>query len=326
LVDEGYNEFHLQGGEPFICSNVFQVLDLFEQHDVEYALGSNSLLLNNEKIKKLLTYKGLKMLSISVDGATEKTHEAMRGRNTFEPTLKMMRLAAKWKSSLNSRTILSVNHVLTKINHKEIGGIFTIADRIGFDSVFVFSLSLVGNAAEHKDELFLPEREELQALQEGANVLRKINMARKIKGLNRLMFDIELFPYTWKCRLLKWSKGVTSKATQQMCGSGTSTIYIGIDGTVFPCEGARAFLDRIEREVGPYERPNVQNYTIKEAKQTESFKRIVEFLHDYEHIFTSIEPCNTCEYLRNCSICPLFAIADGEVKKCREEVLICFLF
>lgn len=323
LLAEGCTEFHLQGGEPFIRPDIFQVLDLFDLHEgVKFLISSNSLLLDEEKIKKLLNYRGLKAFSISLDGATEKTHETMRGEKTFKYTLDMMQLAAKWKSRLNSQTILTVNHVLTKVSSKEIGEIFAIADNVGFDAVFALSLSLFGNAAEHKDELYLSEREELQVLKKGTTALGKINMARQIRGLQPLMLNIEHFPYTWKCRLLKWSRGLTSSITQQKCRSGTGTIYVGADGTIFPCEGVRGFLDIIEEKVGPYERPNIQEYTIQEAKQMESFKRIVQYLHDYDRIFKSIEPCSTCEHLNKCSICPLFAVADREVKRCKEEVLM----
>lgn len=323
LLDEGYTELHLQGGEPFIRSDIFQVLDLLDQHDgVDFMISSNSLLLDEEKIKRLLEYTGLKMFSISLDGASRETHEAMRGKNTFEHTLKMMRLVAKWKSRLNSQTILAVNHVLARISSNEIDKIFAIADNVGFDYVFALSLSMLGNAVEHRDELYLSEREELNVLQKGATTLRKINVARQIKGLHPLMFNVELFPYRWKCRLLKWSRSLVCSVTQQKCKSGTGTIYIGADGTIFPCEGIRVFLNMIEEKVGPYERPNIQECTIQEAKNGESFRRIVEYLHDYDHIFRSIEPCNTCEHLSKCSVCPLFAIADGEVKRCRKEVLI----
>lgn len=321
LVAAGYNEFHLQGGEPFIRSDIFEVLDFLEQHGVQFLVTTNSLLLNEEKIKKVLTYKRLSTFTISLDGATKETHEALRGENTFERTLEMIRLAVKWRAKLGSAVRLNINHTVSKINYKEIGEIFYLVDRIGVDSVFILSLSLLGNAAEHKDELFLSEREELLALQEGIAVLRKIDIARQIKGLRPLQFEVELFPYTWKCRLMKQSRRFTSKVTEHTCGAGVNTIYIGADGTIYPCEGTRVFLDMIEKEVGLYEKPNIRNYTIQEAKQTESFRKITDFLHDYDRIFKSIEPCNTCEHLGKCTICPLFAKAHRVVKKCTEEVL-----
>lgn len=322
LIAEGYTDFHLQGGEPFIRSDIFQMLNLFEDHEnVRFSFASNSLLLNEEKIKKLLLHKRLSTFTISLDGALKETHETMRGENTYEHTLKMMKLVAKWKYKLKAQTNFNLNFTLTKINHQEIEQIFRTADQLGFDRVVVLSLSPMGNAAENLDKLLLSEKEEFAALQKGAHALRKINIARQAKGLNPLQFDVNLFPYTWKCKLMKWSRDFTNGRTQVLCGTGTSTIYVGADGTIFPCEGVRTCLDVVEREIGSYEKPNIKDYTITEAKKTESFKRIVAFLRDYDKVFGSIEPCNTCEHLGKCNICPLFALMDGGVPRCAPEVL-----
>jgi MoaA/NifB/PqqE/SkfB family radical SAM enzyme len=321
LLAEGYDEFHLQGGEPFIRSDVFDVLDLFEQHGVVFAISTNSLLLNEEKIRKLLGYKGLVTFTFSLDGATQETHDTMRGQESFEYALQMIRHAVTQRPDLNSKTSIGLNYTLTKINRHEITDVFNLADTLGVDYVTVLSLSLLGNAALHKDELYLPEREELTALQEGATALRKINIGRKINRMNPMTFNLELFTYEWKCRLMKLSKYVATHEGGSMCNSGTGTIYVGVDGTIYPCEGTRVFIDMLEEILGPYERPNISEYTIAEAKQTESFKKMVTFLHDYERVFSSITPCNTCGHLGKCTICPLFALADGNVKKCAEEVL-----
>ncbi len=321
LLAEGYNEFHPQGGEPFIRPEIFDVLDLLEQHNVCFLISTNSLLLNEEKIKKILTYKGLITFTISLDGVTKEQHEALRGENTFDYTLKMIKLAAKWKAKLNPQTKFTINHCVTKINYKEIGEMFSLADKLGVDSVFILSLSLLGNAAKYKDKLFLSEREEFLALERGASALRKIDIARQAKGLKPLQVDFELFPYKWKCRLMKKARRFSSRPIQDNCASGINTIYIAADGTIYPCEGTRNFMDLLEKEVGPYERPNIRDFTIQEAKETESFKKIVDFLHDYDRVYTSVKPCNICEHLRKCTLCPLFAMADKAVTKCMEEVM-----
>jgi radical SAM protein with 4Fe4S-binding SPASM domain len=245
----------------------------------------------------------------------------MRGQKAFEHCLEMIRHAVTQRSELTSRTGIGLNHTLTKINHHELADVFNLADTLGVDSVSVLSLSLLGNAALHKDELYLSEREELTALQKGATALRKINIGRQIKGLNPLTFNVELYPYTWKCRLMDRLRHLVSYVSQHICASGTETIYVTADGTIFPCEAARPALDALERILGPYERPNISEYTIAEAKQTESFKKIVTFLHNYDQVFSSIRPCNTCGHLGKCTICPLSVLAEGEVRKCTEEVL-----
>lgn len=321
LLAEGYDEFHLQGGEPFIRPDIFETLDLLEKHGVAFALSTNSLLLNEEKIKRLMTYRGLATFTFSLDGATKETHNTMRGHDAFDHTLEMIHHAVKWKSKLESETRVGLNYTITKINYHEIADVISLADKLGVNYVVILTLSILGNAAKNRDILFLPEKEELMAVEKGAATLRKINIGRQIRGIDLMTFDLELFTYKWKCRLMKLSKHISSSGGRSMCNAGTGTIFVGVDGTIYPCEGSRIFIDLLERILGPYERPNISEYTIEEAKQTESFKRIVNLLHDYDRVFSSIPPCNTCRHLRKCTICPLFALADGEVKRCTEEVL-----
>lgn len=321
LIAEGYNQFELKGGEPFIRSDIFDIMDLLEHNGAEFYLTSNSLLLNEDKIQKLLSYKNLSTFSISLDGATKETHESMRGANTFEHTVEMIQLCTQYKKKLNSQTRLGLNFTITRLNHHEIGEIFTLTDRLGLNSVFILSLSLLGNAVKNKDKLFLSEKEEFLTLEKGANILRKINIARQVKGLHPLEFDMELFPYTWKCRLMQWSRTFRSYITEHKCGSGIGEIYVDSNGTIYPCEGVRVFLDMLEKKLGPYERPTIHGCTVKEAKQKESFKKIVNFLQDYDSIFKPLTPCGTCPHLGKCTVCPLFAIKDGGMKRCTPEVL-----
>jgi hypothetical protein len=77
----------------------------------------------------------------------------------------------------------------------------------------------------------------------------------------------------------------------------------------------------LEKILGPYEKPNINDCTIAEAKETESFKKIVDYLQNYDHVFNSVTPCNTCGYLGKCTICPLVVLADGEARRCTLEVL-----
>ena len=321
LIDDGYDEFHLQGGEPFIRSDLFDILDLFEQNNAIFALSTNSLLLDEEKIEKLLQYKGLLTFSFSLDGATAKTHNTLRGDNVFDYTLKMIQYAVKKKAEIAPQKNLNLNYTLTKMNCHELTDLLELANTMGLDSVTILSLSLLGNAADHEEELFLPEKEEFIILQKAATFLRKLNIRRKINGLHPLSINMDLFTFTWKCTLMKLSKHITGKEGGSICGTGTGTIYVALDGTIYPCEGTRVFMGMLEEILGPYERPNIKEYTIAQAKETESFKKIVTYLRDYEQLFSSITPCNTCGYLGNCTICPLFAMADGEVKRCTQEVL-----
>jgi radical SAM protein with 4Fe4S-binding SPASM domain len=84
---EQHNRYvSITGGEPFIYKQIFDVLDY--AHDLGYWINvlSHGGLLDAERINRLKKYWRLR-IRISLDGPNASTHDALRGKGTFDTTM-----------------------------------------------------------------------------------------------------------------------------------------------------------------------------------------------------------------------------------------------
>lgn len=84
------NTFYIQitGGEPFLRSDLFDILKHTKKRGlVTSAILTNGTLLTQKVIENLKSL-GVKQIVISLDGLSLKSHEELRGGNTFRQTLR----------------------------------------------------------------------------------------------------------------------------------------------------------------------------------------------------------------------------------------------
>lgn len=90
LLDEmpGLQRLHLQGlGEPMLHPRFFEMVRLAAARGIEVSANTNLTLLTPERAQACAT-SGLKSLSVSLDGATAPTYEAVRRRASFAKVLR----------------------------------------------------------------------------------------------------------------------------------------------------------------------------------------------------------------------------------------------
>ena len=69
----------ITGGEPFIRPDIFDILSSIG-HRQRVMLKTNAMLLDGKATKKLLEYKNLVGVGVSVDGGTADIHDITRGK------------------------------------------------------------------------------------------------------------------------------------------------------------------------------------------------------------------------------------------------------
>ncbi len=85
LVKNNFKHLKITGGEPFLRSDIIDILR-YASTKVLTDISTNASLLTKEKVK-LLNQLKLKMIHVSLDGLKDD-HESVRGKNTFSPTIK----------------------------------------------------------------------------------------------------------------------------------------------------------------------------------------------------------------------------------------------
>lgn len=83
----------LTGGEPFLSSELWPLLDFFQKKESTATLTilSNGTLITNEIAKRCTQYSKLREVQISLDGADSSSHDYIRGEGAFSKAINGIR-------------------------------------------------------------------------------------------------------------------------------------------------------------------------------------------------------------------------------------------
>ncbi|MFX0136184.1 MAG: radical SAM/SPASM domain-containing protein [Candidatus Hodarchaeota archaeon] len=211
VTEHGINNLVLSGGEPFLRTDLFKILDYAKNCSIEsIVINSNGILLNNSKnlnrIKKRLNF--ITAIVISLDGATDHTHDYIRGSGQFINLIKILRKISSYELPLG------INVTIGKWNLQEFNDFFMIYDK--FNAFYMnFGLFIpMGNGLEIKDQLL--------SSTECVNLIR-LAKEKKDSGYN---VDLCSFPY---------SNLVSKDISGYCCNIFTDFITITARGDVIPC-------------------------------------------------------------------------------------------
>ncbi len=122
----------VEGGEPLLRDDIWDLLGLMQQKQLEVHLISNGMLLNSQLLDKIQQL-GVKLM-ISIDGARSETYEALRAGASFDRVIEVIREAA------GKGILEAINFTMTKQNYKEIPLLFDLAASLGVPSVTLIGL------------------------------------------------------------------------------------------------------------------------------------------------------------------------------------------
>lgn len=120
LINAGLLNFEILGGEPFLCSKLFQILTKIHNKNRKIKLFTNGTLFNEINVKKLRNYKNLKLF-VSIDGMKE-IHDAIRGKGVFDQVKTGLDLLKEYDVPFSFVTVLG------KYNKKFIADICDFAE------------------------------------------------------------------------------------------------------------------------------------------------------------------------------------------------------
>jgi radical SAM protein with 4Fe4S-binding SPASM domain len=88
---------HLTGGEPLLKPEIFPLLAHLDRHPMVEELGiiTNGLLLDREMVRKLVPFRKLQKIKISLDGGDEDTNDSIRPLGTFLRVMENLPLVRK---------------------------------------------------------------------------------------------------------------------------------------------------------------------------------------------------------------------------------------
>lgn len=208
----------VEGGEPLLRPDLFELLGLMRQKGLEVHLITNGMLLTPQIIADLKRL-GVRVM-ISIDGGTAETYEAIRTGASFD------RVVQAAKNCARAGILEAINTTIVKGNQKEVPAIFKLAASIGVKKVTFIGLKPCHG---YLDELLTPG--------EYRQAIPLVCQSARETGIE-FFFDE---PFFWAA-VKKWKLSVKAPAA----GAGilvpeTSEcifgeyLFIDTDGRVKPC-------------------------------------------------------------------------------------------
>lgn len=167
LHHEGIFNVVFTGGEPLLKTNFFEILRHAEKLGFSIALLTDYDLIDIDTVKKIGKIENLSYLQTSLDGATPKTHDYIRGKGSFEKALKRMKLLQQ--AGLHYTISVSVN----SMNLHEIDKIVDIYHELGASYLYLNPVAPYGRAKKEMENLLLNKKQLTQLAQKYLEVISK---------------------------------------------------------------------------------------------------------------------------------------------------------
>lgn len=211
---------YLQGwGEPFLHPDLWTMVDLAKETGAKVGLTTNGAYFNAENLARLFRdgVSGLDLVSVSIAGATPKTHNSLRAGSDLDAVLAAVRELVRAKKQHQSRLpVVKLSYMLTKQSISELPAAVAAAADLGVDELYATNLDYVFNEAADRDKVFVFGTEEPDPVH-----LNYIAAAQKTARERE--FPFRSYPLRIKTR-------------QPACDlTPDEFIYITADGDVTPC-------------------------------------------------------------------------------------------
>ncbi len=141
----------LSGGEPLLRKDLFDVAQHGTDKGLRMCIATNGTLVTDEVCRRMRE-TGIKMVSLSLDGASAAVHDDFRKQpGAFEATLR----AAETLSRNGQKFI--VNSSFSKRNQRDIPGCHALAKKLGAHAWYMFMIVPTGRGKDIMDELISKE-------------------------------------------------------------------------------------------------------------------------------------------------------------------------
>ena len=230
IVQVGKPIIILTGGEPLLRTDIFDIAKYGTAKGLRMVMAPNGTLIT-EDIAKQMADSGIQRISISLDGATSKSHDRFRGVDgAFEGALRGIRLAK------DAGIEFQINTTITKTNLHEIAKIQELAIKLGAVAHHIFLLVPTGRGKYIVDQEITATEYE-----------RTLNWFYDQKEKTPLQLKATCAPHYYRIlrqRAKLEGKSVTVKthgmdAMTRGCLGGIGFCFISHRGVVQPC----GFLD-----------------------------------------------------------------------------------
>lgn len=218
LKNRGLLKIHFSGGEAFLHPQINGIIEDAVSLGLQVNLTTNGTLITKE-VARWIADSGVHSISISLDGASAKTHDKLRGvKGAFKSTVKAIGYLARMSKK---RPAVRVNTVVTSRNADELDSIHSLIQSIG---------------EKIKWKLIPVDTDDKALRVNGDTILRIMESAREWKALDAPPFNVANGSMD-AGRLSAAARGEYGAAIRRgrMCYAPWLTLFIDASGRAYPC-------------------------------------------------------------------------------------------
>jgi heme b synthase len=268
----------LSGGEPLLRKDVFDIAQYGTEKGLRMCLATNGTLVDDEACVKIRE-SGIKIVSLSLDGSSEKAHDDFRGqKGAFAGTVNAARLFRRHSIEF------IINSSFTRRNQEQIQKVYGIAKELGATAWYMFMIVPTGRGKEIMDELI--SKEDYEEILEWHYQMEKDEHDMLVRPTcaphyyRIVLQKAKEEGVAFERRTLKFSTG-GSKG----CIAGQLICLINVDGDVLPCS------------YFPKSAGNIRTQPFREIWENSELFRALRDFKGYKN------RCGSCEYLNVCGGC-----------------------
>lgn len=211
LADAGLLVLAFSGGEPLIRRDIFQLIGRAVERGLVVNVATNGAVVR-DRMARRIKQAGVRSVTVSLDGATAKTHDGMRQfPGLFDRTVR----AVETLAAHGLRVVVSFTP--TRLNYQEGPAVVALAHQLGAQAV---NMSEYVPAGRGTIDLALSPAALQDLLHEW------ITMRREYAGRMRIIWH--------DCRAAMLVPP-EERDLYNGCGAGKLTARIRVDGTLTPC-------------------------------------------------------------------------------------------
>jgi radical SAM protein with 4Fe4S-binding SPASM domain len=300
----GINHIHLLGGEPLIVQGIFDLIKYAIKKEIIVSINTNGTLLSEDMIKKLIE-SGVSQLTISLDGVTKETNDAIRGNGNFNLVTNNIRCIENYIKKTRSDLIIQVATVVTRQNISSIHKMPRLLHELNVKYLDILHLYECGNAINNNIELGVSDKEYLES----------INKIIIESYINEIYVQIDCKPLVLE--ILGKRYGLETNCYMNNysgCYAGKDILFMNYKGELFPC--------------GPFAHKYGNNdsefkINLLEKNYLESHEKMevcMRKMMDEESLMEKF--CEKCKYKSNCEGCIICNEKQGNLCKIAYELYL----
>jgi SynChlorMet cassette radical SAM/SPASM protein ScmE len=215
----------IAGGEPFIRSDIREILDGVAANRMRYTLLSNGGLITDDIAHYLAAGGRCDSVQVSIDGSSPDTHDCFRGKGAFDGAVRGIRILQKHGIDVDVRYTL---------HHKNVHDIAATADfllnTLNLQGFSVNNAGYFGSCSVFADDIKLTVEDKMTAM---AELLKaSLRYPGRITATAGPLAEARM----WRSMIdLRDRHAAATAGTLSACGCMFEKISILSDGTIVPC-------------------------------------------------------------------------------------------